>query len=119
MPLNNVLILKNFIIPVHLGVTAAERKKSQNITLNIEIQFPQSPLACQTDKLADTICYHELTTAISEFCAKDKFNLIEYLGAELYKFIQSKIPANCKLRLSVAKQPPLKNVQEVVFRIEE
>jgi dihydroneopterin aldolase len=110
------LVLKQLQLMVHLGVTAAERAKSQQVTLNITIKFPKVPL---TDKLADTICYDKLTTAITEFCHNKEFNLIEYMAKQLYDFIKQQIPVKYKLQLSLTKIPPITNLDKSIFTISD
>jgi dihydroneopterin aldolase len=111
------LILKNLTLSIHLGHTAQEREQLQPIVLNAIIKFHKLPLACETDQLTDSVCYKELSEAISEFCASKQFNLLEYLGYQLYKFIKDKLPQNISLWLSIAKITPIANLENSIFSI--
>lgn len=110
------LTLEHLQLMVHLGVTAAERAKPQQVILDITIKFPKLPL---TDKLEDTICYDKLATAIKEFCHDKEFNLIEYMAKQLYDFIKTQISAQHKLQLSLTKTPPIANLDRSIFTISD
>jgi len=111
------LILKNLTLSIHLGHTAQEWEQPQPIILNAIIKFHKLPLACKTDQLTDSVCYKELSEVISEFCTSKQFNLLEYLGYQLYKFIKNRLPQNISLWLSVAKIAPIANLQNSIFSI--
>ncbi|KPJ68106.1 MAG: hypothetical protein AMJ43_01495 [Coxiella sp. DG_40] len=111
------LILKNFTLSIHLGHTVQEREQPQPIILNAIIKFHELPLACKTNQLTDSICYKELSEAVTEFCTSKQFNLLEYLGYQLYKFIKDKLPQNISLWLSVAKITPIANLENSIFSI--
>ncbi|EKD69803.1 MAG: dihydroneopterin aldolase [uncultured bacterium] len=95
---------------VHLGWPENERLKQQVVTLDIDIEFSQSPKACETDQLEDTICYHDLITKIQEMTAERHFFLIEHLSAEIYQFIQPLLPKNSRVIVHVTKRPNIKNL---------
>jgi dihydroneopterin aldolase len=111
------LILKNLTLSIRIGHNAQEREQPQPIVLNAIIKFHELPLACKTDELTDSVCYKELTEAINEFCASKQFNLLEYFGYQLYKFIKNKLPQNISLWLSIAKITPIANLENSIFSI--
>lgn len=115
--LSSNLTIKKFSLNINLGVSAAERKSAQPVTIDITITFPKLPAACTTDNINDTLCYHRLTDTIQEFCQNHEFKLIEHLGHQIYQLIKSNIPKNHQLQLTVTKQPPLANVGEATFFI--
>lgn len=111
------LILKNLTLLIHIGCTTQEREQPQPVVLNLIIKFSKLPLACETDELANSICYRELTEAISAFCTSKQFNLLEHLGYQLYEFIKNKLSQNVSLWLSVEKTAPITNLQNSMFSI--
>jgi len=112
-----VLAIQDYKLHVNLGVTAKERTKKQVILLNLKIFFPKLPLACKSDKLQDTICYQKLTEDINKFCAKRKFQLLEYLTAELLVFIAAKLPNRCKIELTLVKKPNILGLKNCFFTL--
>jgi dihydroneopterin aldolase len=117
--LHSSLILQNLAIEVRIGHTAAEREKAQTLQIDLTIQFTQLPLACQTDKLNDTICYDKLVNNIKTFCRNKTFALLEHLAYQLYKFIKNIIRENVKLNLQIKKQPPIENLSNSIFTISD
>ena len=113
------LILEDLKLNIHLGVTAAERAKKQEVLLQIKIVFSKPPLACRTGKISDTICYDMLVKKIQKFCANKEFILIEEVGMRLLIMLKKNIPQGCKLCLRVAKQYPLRELSRSVFEIEQ
>jgi FolB domain-containing protein len=114
---NHTLILEDLKLKLHLGVTATERRKKQEVLLQIKIIFAKPPLACKTGKLSDTICYAMLIKTIQNFCENKKFILIEELGTKLFLLLEENIPKSCKLHLRIAKQRPLPELSRSAFEI--
>jgi dihydroneopterin aldolase len=113
MMMKTQLTLKNYKLKINLGWTEAERQTKQTVYLDIKIRFLEPPKAVLTDKIAETICYEELTKSIDEFCVDKSFKLLEYFAHELYKFLHDKIAANMMLR--VTKPQPCPNLEASVF----
>lgn len=111
------LTLEDLKIKVRLGVTAKERSKKQTVILHIKIGFPKTPLACQTGKISDTICYDKLSKKIKKFCDDKKFKLIEELGMQLFNIIKNNIYKNCQLKLRIVKKPSILGLKHSVFEI--
>ncbi len=114
---NCALILEDLKLKLHLGVTAVERRKKQDVLLQIKIIFAKPPLACKTGNLSDTICYDMLIKKIQKFCENKEFILIEKLGTQLFLLLKKNIPKSCKLHLRIAKQRPLPELSRSVFEI--
>lgn len=91
---------------VRLGWGDEERRVPQPIDLSITIKFETPPAACETDHLDDTICYAKLSEAAREYCAERSFNLIERLGAQLFKVLREQLPSQAYLRVEVTKVSP-------------
>lgn len=113
------LSLKNLGVKTYLGVTAEERAKRQEVSLDIVIKFPTFLLACKTDNIEDTVCYQELTGKIFEFCKAQKSSLIEHLGYELFLLVKKNLPKDALLMLSIAKKKPLPILKNSIFTISD
>jgi dihydroneopterin aldolase len=72
------------------------------VSFTIELEFKQAPRAVTTDRLEDTVCYFDLTGGIRALCEKKRFNLVEYLAAEVCKNVEATLTA-AKKRDDVAK----------------
>jgi FolB domain-containing protein len=114
---NHALILEDLKLKLHLGATTLERRKKQEVLLQIKIIFAKPPLACKTGKLSDTVCYDLLIKKIQKFCENKEFILIEELGTKLFLLLKKNIPNSCKLYLRIAKQHPLPELSRSVFEI--
>jgi dihydroneopterin aldolase len=90
---------------VKLGWPKAERLTEQIVFVDVIIRFMHQPLACTTDQLADTYCYHHLINKLKEFVITRHFRLIEHLGYELYQLIKQAIPTTIQLQLRITKKP--------------
>lgn len=99
---------------VHLGWPAREQEQEQIVLLDLEICFPQPPKACQTDRLADTVCYATLISALRESMVRRKFRLVEHLSFEIYQFIKPLLPAHTGLTVRIIKHPDIEGLTGAV-----
>jgi len=115
----STLLIKDLTFKVHLGATKEERSKKQPVILNLSVFFNELPRACNTDNLEDTICYDTLIKKIKDFCSKKEFQLIEFLGYELYKLIKLNLPKKCAILLSIEKHPKITGLGGSIFSIDD
>jgi dihydroneopterin aldolase len=95
-------------LSVHLGCGAEERATPQAVDLDVAVRFAEPPPACESDKLADTVCYAELIAAARAHVAGREFNLVERLAHELVAVFRPLLPPNAELWLRVTKlRPPV------------
>ncbi len=110
------LTIKGLQFSVLLGWPDTERQQPQQVLADIILQSETPPSGCQTDQIEDTFCYAELIQKLQYFIAGREFRLLEYLSAEIYKYIQTLVPLSTKIRVSITKSPPLEGLtQGVVF----
>ena len=116
--MQSTLTIDALTVPIHLGVTEAERATPQIVTLSLAIGFENPPQACATDALQDAIAYDALCEHIKQFCLQQRFALIEAMAQRLYTHLQQwlqKQPPHQRLWLSVCKKPPLADVSSCTF----
>lgn len=101
------LAIKELHVHVTLGWPDKERLEKQTVTLNIEIVFPAPPVACQTDKLEDTVCYSALIEALKDTLETKTFHLVEHLANEAYHQLKKLLPKDSFVQLSVLKHPTI------------
>lgn len=81
-----VILIREFDVPVLIGVHAHERLAPQRIRLDLEIEIP-GRAAGESDRLADTVDYAEVVNAIRARLAQTRFQLLERLADDLGRFL--------------------------------
>ena len=113
------LTLQQLVLSVHLGVSPEERRYAQEVYLNIEIEYANIPTACQHDTLSDAICYAHLGKILQQECDMKPYRLIETLSYALFEQTKKCLTTSAKISLTVAKNPPINNLQQASFTISE
>jgi len=106
-PLNAKMKLNNLILPVCLGWPHDERKKQQQVCINITLQFKTPPLGCETDQLTDTFCYAELVEVINNKINNRTFRLLEHFTAKLYEIIKQHLTDGILISVKTTKKPKI------------
>ncbi|HSW93703.1 MAG TPA: dihydroneopterin aldolase [Gammaproteobacteria bacterium] len=101
------LTLNGLELSVNLGWPQGERKKSQIVTLDVSIFFPEPPSGCKTDQLEDTWCYDALIKIIKREIADRDFRLLEHLGHEIHGIITEHLPPDFPVRIRLTKKPAI------------
>lgn len=100
-----------------MGCTAEERSMLQEVEFDIRVKFAADPVGCRTDRLEDTVCYSDLSDAVTEVAGSRPFLLVESLAAEAFNALKESIGPGHLIRVSVHKlRPPIHNLRGgVVF----
>jgi FolB domain-containing protein len=98
-----VLAFDDLRLRVRLGCTESERANPQEVALGLSIRFAEPPTACQSDRLADTVCYAGLAEAALKRCAGREFQTLERLAHEIYAGLVGLLPPGADLGLRVTK----------------
>ena len=117
--IHSTLIVQQLTLVVHLGWSEAEREQTQQIWVDIEFDFLQLPKACDSDELADTICYYKLSLALQAVCSAKSYKLLELLAHDLFKTVKNHLTIQANVTLSVAKKPPMDNLQQARFVVSD
>ena len=107
LPIQTGLRVQGLEVAIHLGWPDNERKDAQSVFLDIEIDFFQPPLACQTDELQDTLCYAALARQIKEATRGHYFHLIEHLAREIYLLVKSRLATKDSVMIHLTKHPKI------------
>lgn len=95
-------------IEMHIGVTDEERHTKQPMLIGLSITFSETPLACISDQISDTVCYDALVQKIVTLAQQNHFHLIEHAAHAFYSAIRNDMPFHSTLALSVSKcKPPI------------
>lgn len=115
--LSSDLSIKCFKLSVFLGWSDQERLFAQTVIIDLDIHFPHPPKACDTDHLGDTVCYHTLLDLIHEKINTRHFRLIEHLAQTIFRIVESSLPKQTRLSVSITKQPAIEGLSGgVCFR---
>ena len=115
--------VQDFEVWVHLGCSTEEQKFTQPVHFNLEINFTNPVLGCQTDNLIDTVDYVKITSILKMIATEKAFSLIEHLNYRAFsgvvEYLKSKNVGG-EVRLSVKKiRVPVENLRNgVVFSCE-
>jgi dihydroneopterin aldolase len=102
--------LDDLELSVHLGWPEAERRAVQLVRLRLDLEFPEPPLACRTDDLADSVDYAHLAEALRTFAASREFRLLEHFTHEALRVVRAEVPAAVRLVLRVTKFPAIEGL---------
>ena len=81
-----IIRIKNLRLRGVIGINDWERKLTQDITINIKMEFDGSK-AAESDDLNDTIDYKRLKHQIIKLVDDSSFGLIETLSSEILKLV--------------------------------
>ena len=102
------LRLDGLSLQVHLGCTQEERRAPQEVRLSVEFRFEIPPAGAVSDRLEDTVCYAEVSSALKAELETGEFNLIEKLGCDAYRIVKSIAGENVSVAMSAHKvRPPV------------
>ena len=85
------IIIKNAKFECNIGVTGIERRKKQEILIDIGLFF-DAKKASLTDDIKNTIDYLKIHESVKNVAEKREYNLIETLAEEISKEILSNYP---------------------------
>lgn len=115
MSIKSSLLIKEFELTVSLGWSDEERAHKQSVLINIELQFQQPPMACQSDELVETHCYDALTDFIYRYTSDKSFRLVEYLAGEIYLIVKKEVGMSIGVKVEVIKQPEITHLNGGVY----
>lgn len=101
-----VLSLRDILLEMRLGVPKAERAAPQKVAIHVDLIFYAAPQGCDSDAVADTLCYDELTQILKDCCLNDEFCLIERAAKVLYTEIKAHIGDAARVILQIVKLAP-------------
>lgn len=91
---------------VRLGCLEEEWEHPQRVQISIGLVFLQPPVAIETDRLADTICYAEIAKRIAQVCCAKSYHLIEHLAWCCLREMVGIVGPNIQVKIAVSKLRP-------------
>ena len=86
----HVLSLSRLEMDAHIGFYEEERNNKQPIQVSFRLYFPHE-IPCNNDDSAEFFNYAKLAQLLNEFVLSQKFNLIEYMAMQMFKFMRAEI----------------------------
>ena len=103
--LKSRLSINGLKLNIYFGWPEDERLRKQWITLDIILDFPQPPTACQTDQLEDTFCYSTLAAIIRNEVGVRHYRLVEHLAREIYLITKTTLAHEVNVGIAITKYP--------------
>ncbi len=107
----SLLQIHDLSLSVNLGWRQKERWQEQTVLLDLDISFAKSPKACESDQLADTVCYDALIKKIHAAIRKKNYCLLEHLCYEIYHIAADHLPSKTKIMIGVRKFPRIEGLK--------
>lgn len=101
------LYVQDLRLPVFLGWEEYERSQLQEISISLELEFKETPLAYSSDDLNESICYETICKILKDGVSKNTFRTVEKLTQEIKTLLESKLSVlqNYKIRLHKLNPP--------------
>jgi len=77
-----IIRIKNLRLRTIIGVQSWERRKKQDVIVNVRIDF-DGTRAAETDKIEESVDYKAITKRIIEIVEQSEFHLLERLVASI------------------------------------
>jgi dihydroneopterin aldolase len=75
------IVLRDLLVPVHIGITEKERASAQRLCINMELTVrTQEDLP---DEIESVLHYGQLVSQVRNTCSETKANLLERLAEEI------------------------------------
>jgi FolB domain-containing protein len=110
----DTITIKDLSVLCRIGVPDEERAKPQRLLVTVEMSGDFSR-AAQSDDIAHTINYYDVSQRITNLCSNESFKLIERLADEIARIILGEFRAE-QATVEV-KKFILSNARHVSFRL--
>jgi len=112
------LNINHITLNVILGVYEFEQQAPQSVRVDVAYYFFDYLAACQTDNLADTICYATVAEKLQSVCNRKKYQLVEHLAWELSEVLVKDLEMAADIKVTVYKEAPVDNIHQCIVEIE-
>lgn len=76
------VLVKNFVLPCHIGVHAHEHGRTQRVRINLDLAVQES-IPDIADDLRNVVCYDEIISAVRRLAISGHVRLIETLAERI------------------------------------
>ena len=96
-----------------------EHIKKTPVVVKVKIDFQNPPKACDSDQLADTVCYDHLTQYIEKTFREKHFELVEHACKTLFDGLKSLIKVSANIEVKITKILDHPFLEESSFTIKD
>lgn len=104
MSLRGTVAVRNLEFQAAHGASAAERKSTRRFQVDVELTFPIGR-AVETDRLGDTVDYHEVCRMLVEIGQSGPYRLLEALAGKMLSTLHGRF-ADADIVLELRKLHP-------------
>lgn len=115
-PKLDIIFINGFVGETLIGIHHDEMHDTQPVRVDLEAGLPRS-LACDTDRIGDTIDYSEVRSALREMLQTHRFRLLEAFAEAVANLLLNRFGAHW-VRVSVTKPHKFDDVEGVGVIIE-
>jgi dihydroneopterin aldolase len=83
--------VRGLAVHAHHGVHEQEREQGQRFLIDL-VLLPRSALACETDRLGDTVSYGDAARMAVAIATDTRYDLIERLAAHIADALLARLP---------------------------
>ncbi|HEX4924734.1 MAG TPA: dihydroneopterin aldolase [Bdellovibrionales bacterium] len=118
--MNAALDVSGLVLWARLGCSEAERAHPQEVRANLHLRFRETPGACYSDALTETICYAELCGLVKNVCESGEFATVERMTMACHARLREYLGEAVAFTVELHKvHPPIPNLTGGVrFRLE-
>ncbi len=104
--MNDTIFIHQASFACHIGVTAEERAKAQDVVVDLDLAIDLSA-AGTSDSIKDAVDYCEVWDAVNECVSSQEINLVEALATRIGKVILDRFPMVQSVTVVVKKPQAL------------
>ncbi len=82
----DTISIRDLRVETHVGVTKAERARTQTIVISVEIEANLSE-AGKSDNIADTVDYDTVATSVADLIRSSETSLLEHLAHKVGELV--------------------------------
>ena len=112
----DVIFINGFIGETVIGIDHEELYRTQPLRIDLAAGLPRS-LACDTDRIGDTIHYGEVRAALHEMLREHRYQLLEAFAEGIAKLLLTRFGAHW-VRVGITKPRKFDDVEGVGVLIE-
>ncbi len=104
MSLRGTVSVRNLEFQANHGASAAERKSARRFQVDVDLSIPIAR-AIETDRLTDTVDYHDVCRLLVEIGQSGPYRLLEALVGKMLASLRSRFP-EAKITIELRKLHP-------------
>jgi|SRR5688572_12973333 len=116
--MHGTVAVRNLEFQANHGASAAERKSARRFQVDVDISFPIERVL-RSDRLSDTVDYHEVCRMLVEIGESGPYRLLESLAGKMLRTLGQRYPeASIALELRKLHPPCPGNPSHTSIRVQ-